>query len=432
MLEKNKVQHIGNVILGAGLTGLSAAYYGNGVIFEREKEVGGTCRSSRLDGYTFDLGIHVLHTKNKHVLKLFSRNSGVNLQSKRRSAWIYSNNILTKYPFQVNTFGLPKKITRECLLGFIDTLHNKGRLFTNYRDWIYAAFGKGIAENFYIPYSEKFWTIETSKLTTEWLDVRVPRPSLEQVIKGAFTVSEEEFGPNSEFLYPSDGGIQKITQALIKRNSKIYLNKTAKKISVNEKVIYFADGSTFSYDKLISTIPLPELVSILELVPEAVKNAANRLKYNSVLCVNFGVRREEITSKHWIYFPEDKFAPFRISFPKNFSSSTVPKGWSSIQAEISYSKDRPVRYRDVAEKVIKDLIAAKIIRASDMIKLINIDDIKYAYVIYDHKRKANLKTINDFLNKLDIISIGRYGGWEYLWMDEAILSGKNINFKAKE
>ena len=413
------------VVLGAGLTGLSAAYHGGGAVYEKEKEVGGTCRSLRNDGYIFDFGIHVLHAKNKYVLNLLQR-SKLNLRRKRRLAWIYSYDALTKYPFQANTFGLPKDIVMQCLVGFVNTLGGHKQKYDNYEDWIYATFGKGIADNFYLPYSEKFWTVKANELTTDWLDVRVPKPCLEHVIKGAVSIQKQEFGPNAIFQYPRRGGIQKITEALLKKNTKVMLHKEAKRITLDKKIISFTDQTAVSYNKLISTIPLPDLFKIIDIVPKSVSQAVGSLRYNSVLCINLGIKRENISPRHWIYFPEEEFAAFRISFPGNFSKYTVPENCSSVQAEISYSKARPIRYKDVVGKVIKDLIKAKIIRPKDKVKLISTKDIKYAYVVYDHNRIHNLKIINKFLRKHDIDNAGRYGGWEYLWMDGAILSGRNI------
>jgi len=414
------------VILGAGLAGLSAAYHSGAVIYEREQDIGGTCRSLRQDGYVFDFGIHVLHTRNKYVLKLLSQNKRSALQYKKRSAWIYSYNVLTKYPFQANTFGLPKNIAMKCLTGFMDVRGKASRDYDNYEDWVYATFGKGIAEHFYLPYSEKFWTVKARELTNDWLDVRVPRPRLEQVIKGALSIQKEEFGPNAVFQYPRRGGIQRVAEALVKKNTRIMSGKEAVRINAGKKIVHFSDQASADYDNLVSTIPLPELVRVIDKVPEPVKRAAGELKYNSILCVNLGIRRENLNSSHWIYFPEEKFCAFRVSFPKNFSRFTVPKKWSSVQAEISYSKSRPIRHRDIVEKVIRDLMKAKIIKSQDKVKLISTKDIKYAYVIYDHNRIDNLKIINKFLRRNNIYTAGRYGRWEYLWMDEAILSGKKI------
>lgn len=425
-MSKDNFNHINTVILGAGLAGLSAAYHGDGVIFEKENEIGGTCRSLQSEGYTFDFGIHVLHTKNSYVLNLLSKHKNLGLQIKKRLAWIYSHNILTKYPFQANTFGLPRNIAMQCISGFINALGKPRQSYDNYQDWVYATFGKGIADNFYLPYSEKFWTVKAKELTNDWIDIRVPQPRLEQVIAGAFSIQKEEFGPNVLFQYPQRGGIQQIAEALLKKNIKVILGKEANRIELAKRIIHFSDKTNICYSNLVSTMPLPELFNIIDKVPEQVLQRVKGLKHNSILCINLGIKRENITSSHWVYFPEEKFAAFRVSFPGNFSKFTVPKKWSSVQAEVSYSKSKPVRHNNIVEKVIKDLIKAKILRSKDNIRLISLKDIKYAYVIYDHNRLNNLKVISQFLRNSGIYNAGRYGRWEYLWMDEAILSGKNI------
>ncbi|MDD4939029.1 MAG: FAD-dependent oxidoreductase [Candidatus Omnitrophica bacterium] len=417
------------VILGAGLAGLSASRRG-GVIYEKERGIGGTCGSLSIGGYTFDKGIHVLHTKNKYVLGLLSGRERPGLEKRKRSAWIYSHGVLTKYPFQANTFGLPRRIISECLEGFIGTFNNPRRKYDNYEDWIYGAFGKGIADNFYLPYSRKFWTVGARELTTDWLDVRVPRPRIEQVIAGALSIQKEEFGPNSLFQYPRRGGIQSIPQALAGKNAIIHLGEKAARVDLVNRSVVFTGGRKAYFRDLISTIPLPELVKMIDGIPSQVKTAAAALRYNSVFCVNLGVKGANLNKAHWIYFPEDKFAPFRISFPRNFSASTVPKGWSSIQAEISYSQKRPISKRSITEKVVADLISARIIKPRQKVKLIGTDDIKYAYVIYDHQRVRNLDIIQKFLRRYSVYSAGRYGEWKYLWMDEAILSGRKAAMEA--
>lgn len=416
------------IILGAGLAGLSAAFHSKKRCFLYEKElvIGGTCRSFINNGFTFDLGIHVLHTKDKYVLKLILNNKKLKLKKKRRSAWIYSHNTITKYPFQVNTYGLPQHIIDKCVLGFKKIYGKSCVEHKNYKEWIYAVFGKGIAESFYIPYSNKFWTYKAKEITTDWLDVRVPRPKLEQVLQGAASVHKEEFGPNAEFLYPLHNGIQGIAEVFCtsKVSSVLNLGMEAERIDSEARIVYFKNKTSVKYTQLISSIPMPDIIKIIDNVPCAVSKAAEGLKYNSVVCVNIGIKRSDLNDKHWLYFVEDNFLPFRISFPMNFSRFTVPNGWSSIQAEISYSKVKPLNLHNIAQKVVKDLLAAGVISSSDKIKLIGISDIKYAYVVYDHMRKINIDIIQEFLKSRNITSIGRYGKWEYLWMDQAILSGK--------
>lgn len=424
-------QNNGIIIIGSGLAGLSAAFHGGDVIYEKDGQVGGMCQSPKIDGYTFDHGIHVLHTKDEYVLKLLKQDLKICLPPQTRNAWIYSYDALTRYPIQANTFGLPIPVVKKCLVEFIKVYNKQKDHFKDYEDWILNTFGEGFGRQFLIPYSNKFWTVQTKELTTEWIDVRIPRPSIEDVIEGALTDQEKGFGPNATFMYPEgDGGIGTLPvafeSALLALGKTITYNKEVCEVDVKGKKVMFTDNSSEDYSKLISTMPLPELIKVLKPTPPVeIMEAVGRLKHNSILCVNLGIKNININPNHWIYYIENRFAPFRISFLKNFSVKLVPNGKSSITAEIAYSGNSKFSKTDIVEKVTIDLVNTGIIKSVNDVEMRDVRDLKYGYVIYDHERTKSVKIIKKYLSESDIISAGRYGSWEYQWMDNAILDGKS-------
>ena len=415
------------LILGAGLAGLSAAYHSGFPVYEAQQLPGGTCRTQKLNDYTFDLGIHVLHSNNCYVLNLLKNVLKLNFIEHNRVGRIFSFNRFTRYPFQANTFGLPIPIVKECLVSYIEAFckrnNNQNLKFENYKDWIISSFGEGVAKHFMIPYSEKFWTIPVYELTTEWLGKNIPMPTLDEVIEGALTKKTKEIGLNHTFRYPIKNGISALPEAFMKCGIKVFFNKLVVKIDLKNKEILFSDGTLESYHKLISTIPLPDLVRFVE-APISIMEIANQLKHNSIMCVNLGIDKDRLSDKHWIHYPEKKYSFFRISFPSNFSSQSAPKGKSSISAEVAYSYNKMIDKTNIVDTVIKDLIATKVIDKNHKIELITVKDIKYAYVIYDHNRLQCLNKIKQYLKENSIIVCGRYGNWEYQWMDDAILDGK--------
>ena len=155
-----------SIILGAGLTGLSACFHSKAVVYEKNKYVGGHARSHINNKFIFDEGIHVLHTNNEYVLNLLNE-LGVDLDARKRSAWIVSHGTMRRFPFQANTFGLPPNIIKDCLLGFIQNEFTDSSKISNYKEWIYYMFGKGFAEHFMLPYSKKFWGVDPENLTTD-------------------------------------------------------------------------------------------------------------------------------------------------------------------------------------------------------------------------------------------------------------------------
>jgi UDP-galactopyranose mutase len=177
-------------------------------------------------------------------------------------------------------------------------------------------------------------------------------------------------------------------------------------------------------EKIISSIPLPDLVGILHDPPEEVVKAAGSLVYNSLVCVNIGVKRPGIIDKHWLYFPEEEFIFNRMSFPMNFSEHTTPGGRSSILVEVTHREAGvdPGRTRD---RVVEDLKKTGIITERDVIEVCDTSAFKYAYVIYDLDHRKNVGIVHDYLDGNGIIPVGRFGEWEYFNMDKAILSGRN-------
>jgi len=421
-------EKIDTLILGGGLAGLSACYHGNGIVFEKDETLGGHARSHSENGFVFDEGIHVLHTDNEYILNLMDE-IGVNLEVKERDAWIFSHGAMTRYPFQANTYGLPVNIVKKCLMGFIENDHKKENI-KNYEDWVRYMFGDGIADSFMLPYSRKFWGVDPSKLTTDWVNVRHPRPSMEEVITGAISDQRKGFGINASFRYPKKGGFGYIGEMLAKAcEGRVHQGKKATNIDVKNKVITFNGDQHVEYNKMLATIPLPEILKIIPDTPNEVLRAASNLKSNSIYVVNIGVDREKITDKSWIYFLEREFSFIRVSFPFNFThsnDSVVPKGCSSISVEIAYGNDNPLPHpkEEMAIRAIEDLKKAKILEETDNIIYQNTYDIKYGYVIYDNAKKESVKNVHSFLKPYDIIPCGRYGLWAYLWSDEAIMSGK--------
>ena len=439
------------LIIGAGLTGLSTAFHlekMGGIdysVYEKERKVGGLCRSEykpcpgSKEKFTFDILGHLLHLKEEYTIGLVRRLLKENLTTDiPRDSWIYSKGVYTRYPFQANTYGLPPKVVKECVFGFISakyhSLHCKTRPPEgSFYNWILQNFGEGIAKHFMIPYNQKIWTVHPRDLTCGWIKVNpkyVPSPNIQEVVIGALEDQKKHFGYNVRFDYPRRGGIQKLPDAFEAKIKNLELNTNFSRVNIRKKVAYFDGGKIEEkFRFLVSTVPLPELIlEIIEDVPEKVKNAALKLKYTSVLSLNLGIKREEMDHGHWVYFPEKEYLFYRVGFPKKFSDEMCPPGTSSVYVEIAY-KPEPIT-QEKEEKFVarakKNLVKAGILRTEREILVEHRERIAYAYVIYDRNRDRNLKIIQDYLKEKDIYSVGRYGGWKYSTMEEAILEGKEV------
>jgi UDP-galactopyranose mutase len=441
------------IILGAGPTGLSAAYHlGKGsLLLERKATVGGWCRSIEDKGFTFDYAGHIMFSNDPYVLELYKKLLGDNMHWQNREAWIYSKNVYTRYPFQGALYGLPPEVLKECVVGAIEarfgplkkedrraapnTIERRGNANyigeakppQNFEEFIYKVWGAGVAKHFAIPYNQKLWAVPLDEMETSWLGNRVPMPDLEEMIEGALKPVAKPMGPNARFGYPLKGGFQALMDGFLPLlEGDMELNADVIAISPSRRTVTLKDGRSYRYESLISTLPLPKLVEAMESeAPEELQAAAKGLRHVSVRCVNLGIGRTSISEKHWVYYPEDTVF-HRIFLQGNASPYCNAPGGFGLTCEITYSEYKPLPCEGEAliQRCIDDCIRVGMINKDDAILAANEVDMPYAYVVYDHARASNVELIRSWLAEVNIVLSGRYSEWEYYNSDHAFVAGK--------
>lgn len=419
------------VIIGAGLTGISTAYhleqqgFHDYILFEKESTPGGLCGSIYQDGFTFDYTGHLLHVSDPYLHQLIEHVIGFeHFTMIERRSFIYSHDVYTPYPFQINLHGLPTEVIIECIEGFVQR-KKSAKEPKNFYNWVRAHFGDGIARHFFIPFQSKILDYDMKKITSSWTGRFVPKTSLRDMLKGSLEPATPTVGYNAHFYYPKKGGIffwvNKLAQHL---KNPIRTGHTVEKIDVKNKIVFFTNGNFERYTHLVNTMPLDHLLdALIESPHQHLKKAIPSLKCNSVTNFNLGIKDRIISDKHWIYYPESHYPFYRIGFPHNFSEYATPPFCSSLYGEFS-TTNRSALYKK--EKLQESLTAVK--------RLFNIHEheiatekiieIPRAYVIYDQWRERNLPKILNTLHNMHIASIGRYGAWKYASMQEAVLDGK--------
>ncbi len=420
-------------IIGAGLAGLSTALHLKGLpyrLYEKEKEAGGLCRSYQMDGFTFDFTGHLLHFRQAHIKTLVEGLLDGQLGRHVRRSFIYSHQTYTEYPFQVNTFGLPPEVVRDCLLGFIATLTNPPATVSpedrSFKAWILDNLGEGMAKHFMLPFNEKLWQVPLDELTSDWVSWLVPKPDVKDVVNGALGIKDRAFGYNPTFLYPNEGGIATLPKAFLSGVSPIAYGSELIEVDTARRRATLSDNQVVEYDVLVSTIPVPELVARCTDLPASIREAADGLRCVSVYNINLGVARGGVSDKHWIYFPEADYPFYRAGFPMNFSPSLGPEGCSSLYVEISHQPSQQTSPGELIAQVRNGMERAGIFRPNEKLLVADVRDIRYAYVLFDRYRARALPEILAELERRGIHSIGRYGRWEHTSMEDAIAQGKTL------
>jgi protoporphyrinogen oxidase len=288
----------------------------------------------------------------------------------------------------------------------------------NFAEWITAIFGKGIAEEFMIPYNRKVWAHPLEMLATQWQGDRVPsvdvRRILENLLKNRDDVS---WGPNNRFKFPLLGTGMLYDRMAGALSKPVHLRKEAVRIDLTSKEVTFGDGSRTSYDHLVTTMPLKELVRCIDGCPSPVVDAAARLSHTEGLFIGIGVAEECPSTKCWMYFPESNSPFYRVTYLSNYSPRVTPgPGHFSLLAEVSSSSYKHESSSDIVERTIDGLVASKLLtpeQAETKIVSRQLIQVPYSYPVPTLQRDDALKVIQPWLMEHDVYSRGRFGAWRY-------------------
>lgn len=430
------------VILGAGLTGLSAAYhleennFYDYEIFEKDDSVGGLCKSIKDNGFTYDFTGHLIHINKPYFKRFlekitFLNNSTFDESFARlnRKSFVFLNDTFSKYPFQINLHGQPTDTIVECIEGY---LKRKTSIKDpkNFYEWVLKHFGNGIGKHFLFPYNEKLLSFDIKQIHPSWTGRFVPKTNLRSILEGSINEnSTKKIGYNSTFFYPKKGGIQFLPDQISKLlKKKVQTNYNAHKIDLATKTILFENGRQEKFETLISTLPLDLLLKKTnESSRTNLKNSSKKLICTSLINFNLGFDVPNLSNKHWIYFPEKKYPFYRIGFWHNFSRSLLPPNCSAIYGEFSYQPKTKTsqQIQVLTTKSIEQSLNILGVKKNNIISK-KILHLNHAYVIYDMWRHKNLKLLQKQLQEEAIYSVGRFGGWKYSSMEEAILDGQEV------
>jgi protoporphyrinogen oxidase len=427
-------------ILGGGLTGLTLArlLYERGtdvIVFEAEPEYGGLCRSISEKGFTFDTGgSHIIFSRDAEVLAFMRRMITGNEQRNNRNTKILYKGQFVKYPFENGLSDLPPDDRFFCINEFVraQIAFETGSAPhpENFKEWIYFTFGKGIAECYMVPYNEKIWKYPADRMSLHWVEGRIPRPPIEDVIKSAVGIPTEGYTHQAVFSYPIHNGIESLIRAIaapVKDRIRTGFSVRSLQKSKNRWLIRGGTEAVVA-DRCISTIPVQHLFPCIENLPKAVQEACDSLVYNSLICVTLGISGP-VPDFSWVYIPEPSIGRTnRISFPSNYSSCTAPYGCSSVLAEITHRPEDEVSFMTDAEligQVTETLEKMAILKKSQIIYS-RVHRQPCAYVVYDLDYQKNIRIIKEFCASIGIPLVGRFAQFEYLNMDGCIRSAMDF------
>src|SRR5262245_35898931 len=409
-------------ILGGGISGLTLQRFLDRPcdVLEKAARPGGLCRTFWKDGFGFDIGGHILFSKHQHVNELINSILGENINYCKRANKILFKGRIVKYPFENDLGSLEKEDAYECLIGYLknDFVGEP----TNLEEWAYAAFGRGIADRYLIPYNRKIWKMEPRDMALEWVG-RIPRPPMEDVVKSAMGIETEGYTHQLYFRYPLHGGFESVVKAMIKDPAHVHCGGKVEKIRKDGgRWVVGASGQERIYDQLVMAFPVMDAIPCFDDVPAEVKEALAGLRYNALRLGFIAVNNDSLLDKSAVYIPDPDVAPHRVCYMGFFSPNVVKPGTSSLVAETTTRPGSEVDRlsdEDFLDRVVGDLDRVGIIRKEDVI-VRDTRRIHYAYPVYDKQHAKNTAVIRRWFESLGIHQLGRFAEFDYINSDECI------------
>lgn len=407
-----------DLIIGAGITGLSYAMFTNHedyVIVEKENEIGGYCRTTKRNGFVWDFSGHFFHFQDPRIKNIvLDRMTDEEMVSVMKETKIRYKDLLIDYPFQKNIHQLPKAELLDCLY---DLFVADEVAYNNFQEMLYCKFGKSISEKFLIPYNEKLYACDLNVLDKNAMGRFFPYADKEDIIRNFRKSNNISY--NGSFIYPKGGAVKYIESVSSHVNKhKIQLGLELVNIDIFNHLAYFADGTSLKYDRLISTLPFPDL-----LKKAGIDFDPSIYTWNQVLCFNLGfnIKGDDMIN-HWIYFPEKKYCFYRVGFYDNI----LCQNKMSLYVELGFASTQSINPNEWLGKVLKDLSVAGIINKEQY--LIDYQSIimNPAYVHINSRSMEDVRLKKAILKDHDIYSIGRYGSWTYCSIEDNIIEAKNL------
>lgn len=477
------------LILGAGPSGLAAAYkllkeknkY-DVIILEKEKEIGGLCKTINFKKNRMDYGVHFYRiSEYKEVndliynlipiediksiqlteqdRKKYVRIGKNNLNSddimliNKATSNIYFNNKFYDYPIKLNIETINKMgIINLFLIGFsyLKVLIHK-RKEINLENYYINRYGKKFYEMFFLEYTKKVCGVHPKDIDIDWGKQRIRETSLLNILKEKiFKKKKIDNEPSliEEYYYPKYGCgevYQKMTEEIIKMGGKIIFNSYVKNINIdnnNIKNIEYLENNQvkiINVNYLINSIPLKNFVSLLndKNIDKQVVNYAKDLPFRDLILVNLIFSRKSlmnldnykiIKENSWVFIQDPAIKFGRIKIANNWSSYMIDNtNDEKILLTLEYccdSKDEfcKLKNEELIKEVKKELKILKLLpkKGIEDYKIIKVKNAYPAYYGTYQKRKEIIK----FLDKYkQIYFIGRGGQHQYIDMDKAIYTG---------
>ncbi|MEW6617668.1 MAG: FAD-dependent oxidoreductase [Patescibacteria group bacterium] len=432
------------VVLGAGITGLSAAWKLSEaglpvIVLEKDRTIGGMAGTFVHKEYMLDYGPHKIYSQ-LPIFEEVKKFLAEDLLAVKKSSKIRLSGKFLPYPFGIKDLllALHPAIAMKCgttyaatsALNIVRTKED-----TCYEDYIVNRFGSGTYNLVFGPYAEKAWG-DPKKLDISLAKSRIVIPSMTEMLKRMlFGDQGKKELSASMFYYPKYGAgemAEKMKKAIEEKENTVLCNAAPLAIKIEQNTAttveyeYQGKKKKIEIQGIISTIPMKEYLNLLSKVPAKVREAAEKMKFRKLILLYLEVNKKRIFPENWIFFPEKKYIFNRLSEQKGFSEHMGPEEKTVLCVEITVDAQDPhskITEKELFTEVIRQLEECNIVEEKDVLSYWKkeIDD---GYPVYHINYQEALTTFLSYVESTEnIFSIGRQGMFNYVGCIDCIDMG---------
>ena len=414
------MRDVETLIIGAGISGLgAAAFLGRGadlVVLERDSAIGGYCKTVKKDGFVWDYSGHFFHFKHPELEAwLRERMPGQDLRTVTKKTFISYAGKWVDFPFQKNIHQLPQEEFIDCLydLYFARAPGIPRAPETNFKEMLYARFGRSIAEKFLIPYNEKLYATDVATLDKGAMGRFFPYAELTDVIRNMRQADNSSY--NATFTYPAGGAIEYVNAVASEvAPASIHVEEPVEAIDLARRVARTPKGE-YHYRRLVSTLPLPSLLALAGLEVDAT------WAWNQVLVFNLGFDRKGPEEVHWLYVPNPERGFYRVGFYDNI----LDQPRMSLYVEVGFPRSEVIDVGATRARVLEDLAKEGLVTGQRLVAEHSVV-MDPAYVHITARSLAETTRLKRHLASQGVHTIGRYGGWTYCSIEDNLLEAKAL------
>lgn len=420
------------LILGAGMTGLSAGIHTGLSVYEAEETPGGICSSyymvpgdprrythpsDKTNFYRFEYGGgHWIFGGDLDLLAFIERFSPLKKYARSSAVFLPDSSSYVPYPLQYHLSFVEKNLREKAL----DELMAEGSgAIRTMADWVRIQFGPSLNDLFFGPFHELY----TAGL---WTSIRpqdnYKTPLDKNLVRQGARGQTPDIGYNAEFVYPAEG----LDHLALKMADvcTIHYGHRVVGIDVERQQVEFAGGKKLPFEQIYSTLPLSHMIKMAGL---SLNQPAD--PHTSVLVLNIGAHRgPHCPDEHWIYVPQSASGFHRVGFYSNVDAHFVPHSNPdrvSLYIERAFlPEEKPtleqiMLYKQEVEKELQDW---------GMIGEVEVNDATWVDVAYTWSWPGStwIDEATSRLKEHNITMLGRYGRWHFQGIAASIKEGMRI------